>query len=107
MKVRKPAPPPFKGKAIMETAGLSTVSVRAGITNELAQKALDRVKSIPKSGAWAVQVKIDDDNYVVGQPKKRSIVLVLPVPFTGEPVGYRVIKPFTSIEQFKEILEQD
>lgn len=91
----------------MAIAKLSAVSERAKVSMEFAQKALNSIKQIPKEGAWAKQVKIDGDNYVVGQPKLRTIVVVLPVPFLGDQKPYNVMKSFVSVEQFLELLEKD
>jgi hypothetical protein len=91
----------------MATAELAAVSVRADISTELAQQVLSHVKRIPKAGVWAEKVIIRSKTYVVGQPRLRSIVVVLPLPYNGDHENYRILKPFVSLEGFIAPLERD
>jgi hypothetical protein len=73
---------------------LAVISVRAGITQEIADKLfLDTMEhhSEEDDGIWVVR----SGNYVIGQGKNKKYVTVFPCPFEGHKDDWQVVLPIT------------
>lgn len=74
---------------------LAAVCTRAGVSVELAHKALLRAMPIP-NGVWAKEVEVDGTKLVVGQGSADDMFVCFPCPFEGHSDEWKVILPIRS-----------